>query len=60
MALQPQVNVKMKITWVFLVMRLCCWLKSGWALKLLDGAVLSRIYVNGKLSSEIRLDIKEL
>jgi len=51
--------IETRITWVVLAVRLCCWLKSKWLLNPLNGALLGRVYVNGKLSREIRLDIEE-
>jgi len=54
-----EVIVETRVTWVVLAVRLSCWLKSKWLLNPLNGAILGRVYVNGKLSKEIRLDIKK-
>ena len=60
MANHPIINVEIRTTWIVLAIKLGCWMKSRWLLKMIKGAILFRTYVNGKLLSEFRLDINDL
>ncbi|KKN24455.1 hypothetical protein LCGC14_0894800 [marine sediment metagenome] len=55
---QSEVNIEMRTTWILLIIKLCNLLKSKRLFKMLNNAIFARIYVNGKLSRELRLHIK--
>lgn len=52
------VNVETRTTWILLAIRLCCWLKTIRLLRLLNNSIIARVYTNGELSNEIKLEIK--
>lgn len=54
---QPQINIEFRTTWIMPLFNLFCWIESKRLLKLLDNAIFARIYVNGKLSKELRFGI---
>lgn len=56
MAQQEQVFIEFRTTWVFLAFKSFCWLRVMGLIKILDNAIIARIYVNGKMSQEIRFN----
>lgn len=54
---QSQISFEFRTTWIMLFFNLFCWMESIWLMKLLDNAIFARIYVNGKLSKELRFGI---
>lgn len=57
---QPQIHIELRTTWVMLLMSFFAWIKSKRLLKLLDNAIFARMYVNGELSEELRLPMKQI
>lgn len=57
---QVEINIEFRTTWIMLVFRLFCWMENIWLLKMLNNAIIARIYVNGKLSQELRLEINHI
>jgi len=60
MAIQPEINIEFRTTWVLLIIKLFCMFPNKWLLKLLNKAIIYRIYVNGKLSQEVSIEIEGL
>jgi len=54
MAQQEQVFIEFRTTWVLLAFKLFCWLRVMRLIQLLDNAIIARIYINGKMSQEMR------
>ena len=57
MAQIPKIHIEIRTTWVFLAMRLFTWLKIIRLLRMLDNAIIARVYCDGKISSEMRFNI---
>jgi len=59
MAQQEQTFIEFRTTWVFLALKLFCWLKIMRLIKILDNAIIARIYIDGKSSQKIKLNITD-
>ena len=52
--MEKQIFIEFRTTWVFLAFQLSCQLRVMRLMKILDNAIIARIYVNGNMLQEMR------